>query len=53
MEHLTSYHTKRTQYVCRGAKQIKMILALHDSDRLEGAPAGLRLKLIQGAREIL
>ena len=44
LDHIASYHVKRTQYVCSGTKQIKVILALHNSDRLEGARAGWHMR---------
>jgi hypothetical protein len=33
---MLKYHTNRTQFVCSGTKQMKVIMALHMSDQPNG-----------------
>ena len=40
-EHLARYHTPRQQYTASGTKQLKLIIALHDQDRLQGRPSSV------------
>ena len=35
VEHLQRYHTKKRGFCCSGTKQVRVILALHDSDMLQ------------------
>ena len=52
MDHIKKYHAPAQQYVCSGTKQLKIIMALHDSDQLEGRLAGQGLCGVrQGLRE--
>ncbi|CAE7205271.1 unnamed protein product [Symbiodinium sp. CCMP2592] len=37
--HIRKHHTSTKQYSASGTKQIKLVLALHDQDKLEGMPA--------------
>ena len=42
--HLSRYHTAKRQFCCSGTKQIKIILALHDSDMIAEKRQGNYLK---------
>ncbi len=42
LDHLTKYHRERTQYVCSGTKQMKVITALYDNDRFVRCPSSTR-----------
>ena len=41
---LRKYHTTKTQFCCSGTKQLRVILALHDSDMIKGVRCGGYLK---------
>ena len=36
-EHASRYHSAKQQFTASGTKQLKMIIALHDQDRLQGS----------------
>ena len=39
-QHLSRYHTSSRQYCCSGTKQLRVILALHDSDQIAARKGG-------------
>ena len=40
VHHLKQYHNEKSQYCCSGTKQLKIILAIHDSDMIQGGKRG-------------
>ena len=38
LDHIRQYHTARQQYAASGTKQLKLVIAMHDQDRLQGRP---------------
>jgi len=44
VDHIRKYHSLANQFCCSGTKQIKVIAAIHDNDKLQGLTTGKYLE---------